>query len=79
MDINPATPVDLGGNANSTDTKGVEGPGSTLTDSGTAVIGGNGTGTLNVIDAGAVSDGGTVIGQGSGSTARSMSQGKDRH
>jgi T5SS/PEP-CTERM-associated repeat protein len=67
-DINPATPVDLGGNPKSTDTKGVEGPGSTLTDSGNAVIGGNGTGTLNVIDGGTVTDGGTTVGQSPGST-----------
>jgi len=68
MDINPATPVDLGGNPNSTDTKGVEGPGSTLTDSGTAVVGDSGTGTLDVIAGGTVIDGGTTVGQNPGST-----------
>jgi outer membrane autotransporter protein len=68
MDINPATPVDLGGSPNSTDTKGVEGPDSTLTDSGDAIIGGSGDGTLNVIDGGTVSDGATTIGQNPGST-----------
>jgi T5SS/PEP-CTERM-associated repeat protein len=67
-DINPATSVDLGGTGKSTDTKGVEGSSSTLTDSGTAVIGGSGTGTLNVIDGGKVTDGGTAIGQNPGST-----------
>lgn len=68
MDINPATPTDLGANPGTTDTKGVEGPGSTLTDSGTAVIGGGGSGTLGVIDGGKVSDGSTVIGQKPGSS-----------
>jgi T5SS/PEP-CTERM-associated repeat protein len=75
MDINPATPVDLGSNPGSTDTKGIEGPGSTLTDSGTAVIGGGGTGTLNIIDGGKLIDGGTDIGQNKGSTGDVMVNG----
>jgi outer membrane autotransporter protein len=67
-DINPNTPLDLGGNKGSTDTKGVEGPQSTLTDSGTAVIGGGGSGGLAVIDGGKVFDGGTIIGENPGSS-----------
>jgi T5SS/PEP-CTERM-associated repeat protein len=76
MDINPATPTDLGAKPGSTDNKGVEGPGSTLTDSGTAVIGGGGTGGLNVIDGGKVMDGSTDIGLKPGSSGDVMVDGK---
>jgi T5SS/PEP-CTERM-associated repeat protein len=68
MDISSNTPVDLGAGSGSTDSKGVEGPGSTLNDSGTAVIGGNGTGDLAVTDGGTVNTGNVVIGQDPGST-----------
>jgi outer membrane autotransporter protein len=68
MDISPDTPVDLGAGAGTTDTIGVEGPGSELNDSGTAVVGGSGSGTLDVIDGAKVSDGATEIGQNPGST-----------
>jgi T5SS/PEP-CTERM-associated repeat protein len=68
MDISSNTPIDLGASSGSTDSKGVEGPGSTLNDSGTAVIGGNGTGDLAVTDAGTVNTGNVVIGQDPGST-----------
>jgi T5SS/PEP-CTERM-associated repeat protein len=68
MDISSNTPVDLGAGSGSTDSKGVEGPGSTLNDSGTAVIGGNGTGDLAVTDGGTVNAGNVVIGQDPGST-----------
>jgi T5SS/PEP-CTERM-associated repeat protein len=67
-DINPATPVDIGSNPKSTDTVGVEGPGSTLTDSGNVIVGDSGTGKLDITDGGMVSDGGTVLGQNPGST-----------
>jgi len=67
-DINPATPIDLGGSRGSTDIKGVEGPGSTLTDSGTAVIGGSGAGALGIIDGGKVSVGDAIIGEEPGSS-----------
>jgi outer membrane autotransporter protein len=67
-DIDPNTPIDLGGNKGSTDTIGVKGPQSTLTDSGTAVIGGGGSGGLAVIDGGKVNDGGTIIGENPGSS-----------
>jgi hypothetical protein len=47
MDIDPTTPIHLGGDPNSNDTIGVEGSGSTLTDSGEiAIIGESGTGEL---------------------------------
>jgi len=68
MDIEPDTPVDLGHDSNSNVTLGVEGSGSTLTDSGTAIIGESGGGTLDVIDGGMVTDGATVIGQNPGSS-----------
>jgi T5SS/PEP-CTERM-associated repeat protein len=68
MDINPATRVDLGSDPGSIDTKGVKGPDSTLTDSGTAIIGESGNGALNVIDGGKVTAGGIEIGQNHGST-----------
>ena len=48
--------------------KGVEGPGSTLNDSGTAVIGGNGTGDLAVTGGGTANTGNAVIGKDPGST-----------
>ena len=76
MDINPATPTDLGANPGTTDTKGVEGPNSTLTDSGTAVIGGGGAGALAVIDGGKVIDGATDIGQKPGSSGNVVIDGK---
>jgi outer membrane autotransporter protein len=70
-DIYPRTPIDLGGNSNSTDKKGVEGSGSTLTDSGgTAVVGGSGNGELDILDGGTVTDGGSVIGQNPGSSGK---------
>jgi T5SS/PEP-CTERM-associated repeat protein len=70
-DIYPRTPIDLGGNSNSTDQKGVEGSGSTLTDSGgTAVVGGSGNGELDILEGGAVTDGGSVVGQNPGSNGK---------
>jgi outer membrane autotransporter protein len=69
MDIDPTTPIQLGGNPNSNDTIGAEGSGSTLTDLGeTAIIGGSGTGELDIKDGGTVIDGGTMIGQNPGSS-----------
>jgi outer membrane autotransporter protein len=69
MDIDPTTPIDLGGNPNSNDTIGVEGSGSALTDSGgTAIVGGSGNGELDIKDGGTVIDSDTVIGQNPGSS-----------
>ena len=58
--------LDLGRNPNSSDTD-VEGPGSTLSDPGISIIGDRGTGTLDIIQGGKVTDTAIEIGENSGS------------